>query len=82
MTAATFVLMSGTLSFGVPIAIALYELTQLRSSPKGGDGNGPPPKRWPPRPPKPLPDCLLPDRLLPGPAVIRDHPVTRALEDA
>ena len=74
MTSETFVLLSSTLTFGVPLALALRELMALRSSPRGGDG---PPPPCVPRSPKPLPDCLLP-----RPIGIRDPVLIRALEDA
>lgn len=74
-----FVLLSGILTFGAPLALALWDLLLLR---RGGGG---PPRRDPtpeaPRAPKPaghrpLPDCLIPKPL--PPVVAR----SRALEDA
>ncbi len=70
MTSETFVLLSGTLTFGAPLVLAVHELFALRRRPQD-DG-------WdrrtvePPPPPKPLPDCLIP------------RPITRVreLEDA
>lgn len=58
------VLLSGGLTFGVPLILALYELRSLRR--RGGGGwrpDAPPPA--PPEPPRggsdrPLPDCLIP----------------------
>ena len=75
MTSETFVLLSGTLTFGVPLAIALCELMTLRQAPRGGDE--PPPQPWPPRSPKPLPECLLPK-----PIGIRNPILIQVLEDA
>lgn len=66
------VLLSGALTFGAPLALAIHELIALRRPPRGGEGRRPPelaPK------PKPLPDCLIPR---PSPGRVR----TRELEDA
>lgn len=65
------VLLSGALTFGVPLAFAIRELIVLRRPPRN-DGQPPPPV--PPRPPvnRPLPDCLIPKPL----------PRVRQLEDA
>lgn len=75
MTSVMFVVLSGTLTFGVPMALALYELRHLQNT---GGGGGPPPPS-PPKPivPKPLPDCLLPK-----PVGSRDASQVRALESA
>ena len=63
------VLLSGTLTFGVPLGLALRELVALRR----GTGGSSKPDRKPdaPRPPapqpvgtRPLPDCLIPKPLL------------------
>lgn len=59
MHSATFVLLSGILSFGAPLAFAVYEIIALRRGGRGGDDD-----RRPPREPKPLPDCLQPHVLL------------------
>lgn len=61
------VLLSGALTFGVPLAFAIRELIELRRPPRGG--GLPPPEKAPDPRPKPLPDCLIPKR-------------TRVLEDA
>ena len=64
MDGATYVLLSGTLTFGVPLALALRELLELKRRDEGGwDWDGPVPDA--PKPPpksgeKPLPDCLIP----------------------
>ncbi len=60
MTSATFVLLSGALSFGAPLAVAVYEIVATRRGPRGRDDRDPPVA---PRP-KPLPDCLQPKVLL------------------
>ena len=52
------VLLSGALTFGAPLAIAIHELLALRRPPRGGPGGLPP--EPPPPPQKPLPDCLIP----------------------
>lgn len=75
MTSLTFVLLSGALSFGVPMALAIRELLTLSPS-RGGDDE-PPPKEHFPRAPKPLPECLLP-----RPILVRDPSRLRMLEDA
>lgn len=74
-----WILLSGALTFGVPLVLAVRELLLLR---RGGDGGFRKPDRVPvaPRPfpvgTKPLPDCLIPR---PAP-----NPIARArvLEDA
>jgi hypothetical protein len=69
MTPETQILLSGALTFGVPLALAARELIALRRPPRGGG----PPTRTPAAPPlKPLPGCLVP-----RPPVRR-----RVLEDA
>jgi hypothetical protein len=67
MEASLFVLLSGTLTFGVPLIFGVHELLTLR--PGGGDGGrDPAPEIVPPPPspgeapsPKPLPACLIPN---------------------
>jgi hypothetical protein len=67
MAPEVFVLLSGSLSFGVPLVFAIRELRNL----KRGDGGGWRPDPLPPAPKplpiggsgKPLPDCLIPKRL-------------------
>lgn len=58
MTSATFVMLSGLLTFGVPLALAIRELRGVGHTPDRGDG--PPPPEVLPLPRKPLPACLLP----------------------
>ena len=65
MDGTTFVLLSGTLTVGVPLVLAMRELFELRRRHDGGwDGDGGPPFPPPPPPPttghKPLPECLIP----------------------
>ena len=61
MSSATFVLLSSALSFGAPLAIAVYEIVVLRRGSGGNDDDRRPPKT---PGPKPLPDCLQPHVLL------------------
>ncbi len=71
-----FVFLSGVLTFGVPLALAVHELIALRRPGRGAWGGDEPaePKPLPPLPsaPKQLPDCLIP-QLPPRPAVARDR---------
>ena len=62
MTGSTFVLLSGALTFGVPLALAVNELVALRRRPDGEWRRDPEPA---PLPPKPLPDCLIPRPMAP-----------------
>lgn len=76
MDGTTFVLLSGTLTVGVPLVLAVRELLELRRRDDSGwDGDGPTPFPPPPPPPiagnKPLPDCLIP-RLAPQPVRRRE----------
>jgi hypothetical protein len=73
------VILSGTLTFGVPLVVAVREVIVTKR------GGGWRPERLPdPRPVKPLPPCLLP----PFPPLARlrapsaDAPRHRVLEDA
>lgn len=73
MTSETFVLLSGALSFGAPLALAMRELVLLRS-----DG-GSPPRRKVPEAPQPTPPAgghgysgKLPDSLIPKKLPVRD----------
>ena len=75
MAPQTFVLLSGTLTFGVPIAFAIRELLTL--SPTRRDGDEPPPEPRLTPAPRPLPDCLLPP-----PTPVRAPVLVRMLEDA
>lgn len=73
MTGMTFVLLSGTLTFGVPIALAIRELLTLTPTRPARDD--PPPAPTFTRAPGPLPDCLLPP-----PMPVRPVPLVRVLE--
>ena len=55
MTSETFVLLSGTLTFGAPLVLAVFALRR-RPQDDGWDRR----TVEPPPPPKPLPDCLIP----------------------
>lgn len=64
MNGTAFVVLSGALTFGVPLVLAMRELFELKRRDGGGwEGDGPAPPK-PPQPPsmgqKPLPDCLIP----------------------
>ncbi len=73
MTPAAQILLSGALTFGVPLALAVRDLLTLRRGPSGG--------YWPPQPQTPppqptsggptirreLPACLIPVRATPQP---------------
>lgn len=83
MDSETFIMLSGALSFGAPLALAVRELWVLRrdDGKRGGGswkGDPVPNPRPPPAPAgnTPLPDCLIPK--------LRPRPVARAraLEDA
>ncbi len=76
MDGTTFVLLSGTLTVGVPLVLAVRELLELRRRDDNGwEGDGPAPFPSPPPPPssghKPLPECLIP-RLPAQPVRIRE----------
>lgn len=60
MTSQTFVLLSGTLTFGVPMALALWDLLTIPGPHRRGDE--PPPKERRVPAPRPLPQCLQPVR--------------------
>lgn len=69
MEGTTFVLLSGAVTVGVPLALAVRELLDLRRRDEGGwDGDGssplPPPPPAPTHGYRPLPDCLIPRRAL------------------
>lgn len=72
MDSSTFVLLSGCVTYGIPLALAVRELLNLRTTPAGRDGPPPPPVIRPTL--RPLPDCLMPP-----PTVRRPG---RVLEDA
>ena len=84
MDSTSFVLLSGALTFGVPLLLAMRELKTL--GPGGGGGRGPDaddpaPAPLPPDGPvvetmqKPLPDCLIPK-----PLPLVTEPAERELE--
>ena len=66
MSPGTQIMMSGALTFGVPVAVGIYELLALRRRRPGSWDPGPDPEPAPP-PPHPgganrkLPDCLIPN---------------------
>lgn len=68
MAPSTQILLSGTLTFGVPVVLAIRELLATGRG-RGGDWRE---RRETPRPPgpvspaRPLPDCLIPRRLDPS----------------
>lgn len=76
MSPVTFVLLSGILTFGAPLALAIYELLTT-PGPRGPGRDDDPPREIFPVAPKPLPACLLPKPLPLAPA-----PRVRVLEDA
>jgi hypothetical protein len=61
MIPSTVVILSSALSFGAPLALAVYEIIATRRAPPGRDDDPRPPQA---PPPKPLPDCLQPATLL------------------
>lgn len=61
MTPTTIAILSSALSFGAPLAFAVYEIVTTRRGGPGGDDRRRPPVA--PQP-NPLPDCLLPVTLL------------------
>ncbi len=58
MAPSTQILLSGALTFGAPLVLAVLELVNARR-PRGGGFRPPEPDPAPP-PPKSLPDCLIP----------------------
>jgi hypothetical protein len=69
------VFLSGTLTFGVPLVVAVREIVVTKR------GGGWRPERLPEqRPTKPLPPCLIPPPRPRGP--LADIPRSRVLEDA
>ncbi len=69
----THILLSGLLTFGVPLVWALRELFVLRRDNRGGGWHepAPDPQPGPPPPPagqRPLPDCLIPKPMARPPA--------------
>ena len=61
MTPSTIVILLSVLSFGAPLALAVYEIVAMRRGHPGRDDD----RRPPVAPvPKPLPDCLQPHNLL------------------
>lgn len=88
MNADVNALLSGAVTFGVPLAVCIRELIVLRRD-RGGWGWGtpappspPPPDSEPSLPPalRPLPDCLIP-KLQQAPVIERASE-TRVLEPA
>ena len=75
MDGTAFVVLSGVLTFGVPLALAVRELIEMKRRDDGGwEGDGPLPYKPPPPPrpgQKPLPDCLIP-KLPARPVRVRD----------
>jgi len=75
MDGTVYVVLSGAVTFGVPLVLAVRELLDLKRRDNGGwDGDGPPPFKPPPSPrtgQKPLPDCLIP-KLPAGPIRARE----------
>ena len=67
MSPAVQVILSGALTFGVPLALAIRELRVTR---RGGGGWRPDPVQPTPPAPKPLPSCLIP-QLPPRPRAAR-----------
>jgi len=74
MASSTQVILSGIVTFGVPLVLAFRELVIVRRPRRGSwDGDGPPSPTPVPPPPdtmpqgftpmKPLPDCLIPKPL-------------------
>ncbi len=67
MSPTTQVLLSGALTFGVPLALAFRELRVLRRPNRGAGWGGdpivptppPPPPTDPETPSRPLPECLI-----------------------
>lgn len=66
MESSTFVLLSGALTYGVPLLLAVRELVALRRDRDGPGGKPRDPAPMPPRPrggapdhPRPLPACLV-----------------------
>jgi hypothetical protein len=65
MNASTFVLLSGALTYGVPLMLGVRELLILKRG--GDDRDGGEPRQAAPRPPipgtpaSPLPACLIPN---------------------
>jgi len=64
MDGTVYIVLSGALTFGVPLALAVRELIELKRRDGGGwEGDGPTPSKPVPPPrtgQKPLPDCLIP----------------------
>jgi hypothetical protein len=70
MTSATQIVLSGALTFGVPLVLAIRDLITLRRDPGGSWPPSPPPQTPPPAPRtgsppirRELPACLIPVRL-------------------
>jgi len=82
MDGETFILLSGALSFGAPLLLAMHELLVLRRGDDGGNsGTDRRAPESPPPQPAPAGIKLLPDGLIPKP--LPHHAArVRALEDA
>ena len=78
MSPGLFIILSGTLTFGVPLALALHQLVALR---RGGGGGWRPGRRPEPPQPKPLPPCLIPSLPRQHQTLV-EGPRPRVLEDA
>ncbi len=83
MTPGTQIILSGTLTFGVPLALAVRDLLSTRRA-QGGSWDPEPPKPTPPAPSgggnqitaRPLPQCLVDAATLrhaPGTARVLEH---------
>lgn len=80
MTSLAFVLLSGTLTFGVPMLLGARELFTLGRG-QGNGGDEPPREPTFTPAPKPLPTCLLPPPM-PVLKTVRGQTKVPTLEDA
>ncbi len=68
MAPATQIILSGAVTFGIPLALIVRELVVVQRQPKAGPSDDPQPPPPPkPNPPtdiysRPLPACLIPQR--------------------
>jgi hypothetical protein len=88
MTPAAQIILSGVLTFGVPLALAVRDLITLRRGSGGGGWPSPPQAPPPPRPNlgsppvrRELPACLIPVRSAPLPE-LRPEPRPKVREFA
>ena len=79
MTPGTQIILSGTLTFGVPLVLAVRDLILTRR-PSGGSWDPEPPKPAPPTPPgggnatqRPLPQCLIDAATIRHAAICLEH---------